>query len=563
MKSLVHFPSTSASSNSNNNNNSSSVHNNHRILKERNELSKISMPLLPPFSSSSSSSSSSSFTVNNNSSLMSVSNSNNSNEVVVLRKRVLQLEADNERLRVHVSHAEDAIQGYRGFLSVRTSDGSNQQYHNRKTMDTSMQTDASFLADNGPNAVDSTSSQSRITMLEGLLKNSQQQCGDMKNESNKLKEKCMRSNEAMSSMQTEASVLRSQIASLKIELVDVHNRLSTVNQHDIMKKGYQRNLVVLSEELDKLKASLVNLKQQTVVEAEDLFTHMQRCMAMILKRDSDAVGDLNTKLQEACDTIAARDSKVNALLEKVSSLNDMLHEKDEEIDVLKSTVEIKSVLSESCDQACDPLSPLSNRQSKVNELEAAHQKLREEVTVVSESLDSEKRVSEDLLVKLKSISDNLLTLQESYCGQIDAAKHIAHVKDLVRVSSIREMSIERDRIIGDLKHYKELCNILSFSLSTSEQALKETQPQVVEKLVEGRTKRILSLEKLNKERKKDIDQRSAETCAVSSSHLESFTVKAQSKYDMAEELTKHQLNELESIFKSVNISLSLYTSKKK
>ena len=173
-------------------------------------------------------------------------------------------------------------------------------------------------------------------------------------------------------------------------------------------------------------------------------------------------------------------------------------------------------------------------------------------------------MSEDLLIKLKSISDNLLALQENYSSQIDAIKHIAHVKDLVRVSSIREISIERDRIIGELKHYKELCNILSFSLSTSEQALKETQPQAVEKLVEGRTKRILALEKLKKERKKDIDQRSAETCAVSSSHLESFTVKAQGKYDIAEELTKQRLSDICEIFKSVDIELvSLYTIKKK
>jgi GTPase Era involved in 16S rRNA processing len=131
------------------------------------------------------------------------------------------------------------------------------------------------------------------------------------------------------------------------------------------------------------------------------------------------------------------------------------------------------------------------------------------------------------------------------------------------VSSIREISLERDRIVGELKHYKELCNILSFSLNTSEQALKETQPHVVDKLVEGRTKRILALEKINKERKKDIDQRSAETCAVSSTHLESFSVKAQTKYDAAEEVTKDSLKLMSDIFRTASIEMPIYISKKK
>jgi hypothetical protein len=44
-------------------------------------------------------------------------------------------------------------------------------------------------------------------------------------------------------------------------------------------------------------------------------------------------------------------------------------------------------------------------------------------------------------------------------------------------------------------------------------------------LVESRTKRLKLLEKAAKEKRKDIDQRSAETCAVNSTHLEGFKTK--------------------------------------
>ena len=88
------------------------------------------------------------------------------------------------------------------------------------------------------------------------------------------------------------------------------------------------------------------------------------------------------------------------------------------------------------------------------------------------------------------------------------------------------MAIEKERYISDIKYNKEIQNALSFSLSTAEQSLQESQPHVVTKLVEGRNKRLKILEKSLHERKRDLDQRSAETCAVSSAHLDGFQVKA-------------------------------------
>ena len=61
----------------------------------------------------------------------------------------------------------------------------------------------------------------------------------------------------------------------------------------------------------------------------------------------------------------------------------------------------------------------------------------------------------------------------------------------------------------------------------------ETQPHVVGKLTEARQRRMAQLERDAAERKRDLEQRSSETCAVSTVHLENFQVKAEQKVQLA------------------------------
>jgi hypothetical protein len=93
-------------------------------------------------------------------------------------------------------------------------------------------------------------------------------------------------------------------------------------------------------------------------------------------------------------------------------------------------------------------------------------------------------------------------------------------------------------------------NVLTFALKTAEQSLGENQPQVVTKLVEGRTKRIKLIEQTYKGKLKDIEQRSLETCAVSTSHLEVFQTKAIENQQNAENMTKNATDELLKLLKN-------------
>ncbi len=98
-------------------------------------------------------------------------------------------------------------------------------------------------------------------------------------------------------------------------------------------------------------------------------------------------------------------------------------------------------------------------------------------------------------------------------------------------------------------------SILTFSLGTAEQSLSEVLPHVVNKLQEGRQKRLRALELVAKEKKRDIEQRSAETCAVNSTHLEEFHKKATIKYKAAQDDWKSYSDKLKSIVVGNNVSI--------
>ena len=90
-------------------------------------------------------------------------------------------------------------------------------------------------------------------------------------------------------------------------------------------------------------------------------------------------------------------------------------------------------------------------------------------------------------------------------------------------------------------------NILLFSLKTAEQSLAEVQPHVVVKLQEGRSRRLQLLETTARENRKDINQRSMETCTFSSTHLADFEVKAATKSKVAEDGWLQVLERLKKI----------------
>lgn len=77
-----------------------------------------------------------------------------------------------------------------------------------------------------------------------------------------------------------------------------------------------------------------------------------------------------------------------------------------------------------------------------------------------------------------------------------------------------------------------------------EQNFLETQPNVVQKIIDGKNKRIKLLDQSYKTKFRDIEQRSMDICNSNSMHLEQFELKAIENQKNAEEITRQATNDL-------------------
>ena len=189
--------------------------------------------------------------------------------------------------------------------------------------------------------------------------------------------------------------------------------------------------------------------------------------------------------------------------------------------------------------------------SKVQELVELNS-IKEELDSKQSLLDKMTLSQKTLLSIITSFNEQLPLYGTAYDTEIQSHKKIAHVKDLSRVKEIRELSLEIDKLNDELKHMKEVHNILTFSLATAEQSLNESQPHVVQKLQEGRGKRLKILERTQNERRRDLDQRSSQTITLTSEHLEGFAKKAEKRQLDAENARKLINDKLNEILKSAN-----------
>ncbi len=296
----------------------------------------------------------------------------------------------------------------------------------------------------------------------------------------------------------------------------------------------------LRKHVDALHTSIHNLKKSHQDDKE-VYRQVLATFSQEFASSSSACNDIINKLLEKIgllnneitllksrynDTIADRQSVETLLSDKETMLMnvnvelDMLRLKYMNVNEKLNNIQVP-VMPEHKHQGCDPLSPVAIKTAQYQDT----------ITRLQSDIEQQKSRINEYQNRLRDACNCLYKFQEIHFNEVAAVKHIAHVKDLGRVAAMRESTIEHDRVMSELKYAKDLNNVLSFSLQTAEEVLQEAQPHVVTKLLESRTKRMKSLEKAASERRKEVDQRSAETCAVNTQHLEGFQLKAQEKHD--------------------------------
>lgn len=106
------------------------------------------------------------------------------------------------------------------------------------------------------------------------------------------------------------------------------------------------------------------------------------------------------------------------------------------------------------DASLSPLSPLNNRVAQDLKFKMLINEQEERVGQLEQKLEQEQQQSGQLLQRLGDATSALAGLEEVHSAELKAVKHVAHVKDLARVAKEREIAIERDRMLLEMKHLR-------------------------------------------------------------------------------------------------------------
>lgn len=510
-------------------------------------------------------------TANDNSSVTSTTSVSSTDK---LKNRLKDLEYENEKLRNHLKESEDVILNYRGFLSSKTGATPRSSINNSnsvKSNDSATQTTEVYISSNALKDAEANILSLKIE-IHKLTSSSSSNCSSSKVGDAILKEILPADIDTKDNNTSEASSSRDDaIDSLKATIVNLE---STAVTHiaTIDKLTYDRHL--LQRQISSLHSVIGALNCDYSRHKTDMGTQMNACIidltsmvadkhAAASKRIVELNGRLNDKDELLVSLTNALNEKDLLLVSKRIEFDSLKEKYDSQVTVSTSSTTATIITATSAaptptksDHACDPLSPATNKAMMQEQYE-------KQIASMQDIVNAECGKVREYHSRFHVAASAMYNLQEKHAMEVAAIKHTAHCKDLGRIAAMREATIEKDKLLNEIKYIKEVCNTLSFALNTAEQSLSEVQPEVVLKLIEGRQKRMKLIERAAVERRKDVDQRSADTCAVSTAHLESFVTKAYEKHMNIKNDVDSIITAMANTFSIDDIELKIYVDKSK
>jgi len=472
-------------------------------------------------------------------------------EMEALKQKLKVFEAENLRLSNHVKQAEESIKIYRGYLKQLPTRSSSEITQNKK--DEGSQTTKSVSYCDCSTKPTSQKETHATTMTDQIIKNNQLIAIETKvllleQEKGEFVKVIADMNHQMKVVNETAAnredALKTKILGLENELADrikeqktaARDKLSnpSLNNHRGSVASLQLDFNLLKEgvadDLSSLKVYFQSMQQEvvryilSVATAESKAASHRIQQLMKDKQDREALlSDMNHELRCAKEDLERMTLRVH-----VAEATTRSH-----LSTISPTKSPSAVLPRRAvamlDQCSSPLSP---------QLDTLHLRHNPHSTA-----NDNTNVTEKLL----AAAQELRTLQQVHLAEVQAVKHTAHIKELVRIAREREASIERDRMAIELRNLSEVQSILTFSLTAAEQALADSIPHVVVKLQEGRTRRLRLLDRSISSQMREIEQRSKDICAGNTAHLEAFRQKAEDNTKLAEDMTRQTAEKLASI----------------
>lgn len=326
-----------------------------------------------------------------------------------LRQRLQEVEKDNERFKQHILN-----------LSIEKA--------KKKTVrDMATQTNS-----NAKNNLEKDLANMKAHLEETLLKLS-----SSSHENDLYKEQLYQTNEKLNTLRFLNEKQQENIEALtkennrKIEeyesvitnLRQENSKVFEVKEHSKQSVGYDVRAVKVK--VDSLRQENDAMKGSVQTSLQSLLSHYEQSLKQL---SSHLQIQYNIQIEKLSMTVGSEKEKVDKLQEDLNALKSAYRlEKD-----LHQLSKDKLAASKTAPQ------PSSNESS------SASKKLEEDLRVCLEEMERRG-------VKLQQSTQLLLAYQEKKQLEIQALKHVAHVKDLGRIANLREVGLEKDKLASELQ----------------------------------------------------------------------------------------------------------------
>ena len=371
------------------------------------------------------------------------------------QKRIKDLEKENYRLNHHIQQAEQTLKNYRDVYGSIPSDPIQTPSPTKKLNKENLTAPEANQINNS----------ARIINLEAQLKECNQRNRELTAENQRLvsqmketQTQCQHQMDQMKSQQKHLQGLhekdeqqiytfQQQISQLKDEISQYKARLSQSSPV----KSPVKSSKLPTPLLQQLFASVQALKREYSV----LKMSLPRDIMNLKSKTNDSVEYLqnyfSTLLQNTLQTL--QQQKAEHIVYKVETerLLQELREKNERFEQRELIATVKSpakLHNSRHDIALSPIQVPSPESTKSHPLgERSHQEMAKEIQYLQ-------RMSSGYEQKIVESTQAMASLSELHLAEIKSIKHLAHIRELIRVAKEREQAIDKDRMIIEIKQLK-------------------------------------------------------------------------------------------------------------
>ena len=351
-----------------------------------------------------------------------------------LRRRVIELESENEKLCTEAIQNEQSIKNYRSFLAGLDC----------PKISIAVQTDS--VPAIAPEVSELTDARNKIVKLEST------------NESLVIEMKLLKENtsQEISTLRKDAVMDRQRLA----EMEEKNCRTAPSSTESPPQLSPSRSSVLreplsfssVTHQISRLKSDYV----QTCAGITSEMVTFKAWMTLMLENARSVVESCRSR-----ETI--RNEELEALQDKYDTLKTSYsHEQSK---WARASVDLANMqrLSQPPaplpspvvnSQGCDPLSPMADRNKRHSDFESRTKLLEDELEETKNSVLYNLSLLEILIKNHGEAVKQVDEVAEKHLLEIKATKHMAHVKDLGRVAAIRELTIEKEKYLSDLRYIR-------------------------------------------------------------------------------------------------------------